>query len=80
MARWPGSDADRLAISHRTIDKAAVDALHAGGKSVSVWVTDDIGDIEMAISIGVDAIASNKPDLLVDTIRKSGAGLLEHRR
>lgn len=74
------ADADRLAISHRTIDKAAVDALHAGGKSVSVWVTDDIGDIEMAISIGVDAIASNKPDLLVDTIRKSGAGLLEHRR
>ena len=72
------ADADRLAISQHTIDKNAVDVLHANGKSVSVWVADEISDIKRAISLGVDAIASNKPDVLVDTIRKSGAELPEH--
>jgi glycerophosphoryl diester phosphodiesterase len=74
------ADADRLAISQRTIDKDAVDVLHAGGKSVSVWVADDISDIEKAISLGVDAIASNRPDVLVNTIRKSGVELSGHGR
>lgn len=72
------ADADRLAISQHTIDKGTVDVLHRGGKSVSVWVADEIRDIKNAISLGVDAIASNKPDVLVRAIKESGAGLLVH--
>jgi len=46
-----------------------VDRVHAAGGRVYVWTVDDAADIEMVISLGVDAIATNRP---LDVLRKLG--------
>jgi glycerophosphoryl diester phosphodiesterase len=56
---WAYCDAD-------TVEKA-----HAAGLSVHPWATSEPAVIERLISLGVDSICSNHPDLVVEALRST---------
>jgi glycerophosphoryl diester phosphodiesterase len=43
-----------------TRDPDAVERLHARGRKVSVWTIDELGDMELFLDLGVDAIITNR--------------------
>jgi len=74
--RGPESIADelsKLGLEYVAIDQgwllpAYVKALHAKGLRVGVWTVDDEGTIRRFISMDVDFITSNRPDLLLKVL------------
>jgi glycerophosphoryl diester phosphodiesterase len=51
-----------------------VERAHAVGIEVHVWTVDEPGQMRALVDLGVDAIMSDVPTLLVDTLRTGGAG------
>ena len=49
---------------HRRATAAYVDAVHAAGMYCLVWTVDEGPDLHRALSLGVDGIISNRPDVL----------------
>ena len=41
------------------------------GHEVYVWTVDDLEDVALCLELGVDAIISNRPDMVVDAVRAS---------
>jgi len=62
---------DRRAALDATVDEVA--AAHAAGVRVSVWTVDDPTEAQLLAAVGVDAIITNEPDvvLAVLTARRS---------
>jgi glycerophosphoryl diester phosphodiesterase len=61
---WAGPGLDILRAHPKYVARA-----QAAGNGVYVWTVDDAADIEQVISLGVDAIATNRP---IDVLRKLG--------
>jgi glycerophosphoryl diester phosphodiesterase len=53
------------------VDAQLVEHCHRHGLSVRVWNTDDPTQMQEMISLGVDAIGSNRPDLLLPLLKRS---------
>ena len=51
------------------VTKENVAYCHAMGIKVVPWTVDEIEDIRRIAACGVDAIISNYPDRLIDTLR-----------
>ena len=66
------ANADRLLINYFTVEPQTVKTLHDMGKSLSVWNVDDEGPIDQLLKMKVDGIGSNKPDILLKFLKKSG--------
>jgi glycerophosphoryl diester phosphodiesterase len=47
-----------------------VQAAHESGLTVGVWTVDDPAEMRRFADWGVDAITSNRPDVLVSTLGK----------
>jgi glycerophosphoryl diester phosphodiesterase len=45
---------------------------HERGHEVYVWTVDDPGDIDLCLELGVDAIISNRPETVLDAVRRRG--------
>lgn len=67
-------DATEATLHHRVATAPLVAALHARRYRVGLWTVDDPAAIHRAIALGVDAITSNRPDLVraLVTARASG--------
>lgn len=50
------------------VDRSFVDAAHARGLAVHVWTIDAPAEMRRLIALGVDAIMSDRPDLLLETL------------
>lgn len=50
--------------------KALVTAAHAAGLAIVAWTVDERPVMERPIAMGVDAITSNRPDLLLGVVRR----------
>jgi glycerophosphoryl diester phosphodiesterase len=61
-----------LHIWHEFIDQQLVKDAHERGLLVRAWNTDKEDDIRRLIGLGVDAIGSDRPDLLLDVCRQMG--------
>ena len=57
--------AEAIHIQHLNIDSELVQKAHAHGIMIRAWNPDTIEEIQRAINLGVDAIGSNRPDLLI---------------
>lgn len=55
------------------VDEEFVDAAHRAGLAVHVWTIDDADEMERLVSLGVDGIISDRPSVLVPTLRRLGA-------
>jgi len=59
------------AVTH--VDPGFVRLAHECGLSVFVWTVNDPQDMSFLIKIGVDAIISDRPDMVFDVIRAAGS-------
>ncbi len=57
--------AEAIHIQHLNIDPHLVEKAHAHGLKIRAWNPDTVEEIQRAIDLGVDAIGSNRPDLLI---------------
>jgi glycerophosphoryl diester phosphodiesterase len=72
LARW----ADEISARHKTVDANYVAAVHATGMACSVWTVDTEDNMNASLDKGVDAVVTNRPDLLGRVIQKrTAAGL-----
>ena len=63
--------AEALHIQHQHIDAALVRKAHARGLKIQAWNPDTIEEMQRVIDLGVDAVGSNRPDLLITLYRKN---------
>lgn len=52
-------------IQYKNIDAQLVQKAHAHGLLIRAWNPDTVEEIQQIIDLGVDAIGSNRPDLLI---------------
>jgi glycerophosphoryl diester phosphodiesterase len=57
---------DTIALNYEGLSKSYVDRCHEGGIRVSVWAPSDREGIVASLNAGVDAIASDRPDLVFE--------------
>ena len=57
--------AEAIHIQHLNIDPQLVQEAHAHGLKIRAWNPDTVEEIQRVIDLGVDAIGSNRPDLLI---------------
>lgn len=64
------SGVDNVGISRDYLSAEIVQAAHEKGLTVGVWTVDDPTEMRQFANWGVDAITSNRPDVLVSTLGK----------
>jgi len=57
-----------ISLNYEGITKDYVDRCHEGGINVSVWTPNTIEDITTSLNAGVDAIASDRPDTVIEIL------------
>jgi glycerophosphoryl diester phosphodiesterase len=62
---------------HRDLDAAALAEAHALGLTVLAWTVNTPDDIERVLSLGVDGLISDRPDLVREALRRRGQALPE---
>ncbi len=67
-------DIDAVSLNHIFVNKNIVSTAHKNGKKVFVWTVNDESDIERMISMGVDNIITDRPDVAAETIYSYGMG------
>ena len=67
-------DIDAVSLNHIFVNKNIVSTAHKNGKKVFVWTVNDENDIERMISMGVDNIITDRPDVAAETIYSYGMG------
>ncbi len=63
-------EADTLSFYFEGIKREYVDKCHRGGIMVSVWTPNTEKEIREAIAAGVDAITSDRPDLVLKALKR----------
>ena len=61
-----------ISVNYEGISKNYVDKCHDGGIKVTVWTPNDEKSILSSLDAGVDAIASDRPDLVIRLINDHG--------
>ncbi len=61
---------EAIHIQHLNIDSQLVREAHAHGLKIRAWNPDTVEEIQRVVDLGVDAIGSNRPDLLIAVGRK----------
>ena len=56
---------DTLSMYYEGLDRDFIDQCHAGGIKISVWTPNTADEIKKLIDLGVDAIASDRPDTVL---------------
>ena len=59
-------------IDYDSVTAERIAAFHRDGKTCAVWTVDDPAAMRHCVECGADAIISNKPDLLLSTLRELG--------
>lgn len=65
---YSGYQVPETAGATRVVSRRFVDYAHAAGLGVQVWTVDDIADARRLLDWGVDALISDRPDLIMRTI------------
>ena len=59
-------------INYESVTPGRIAAFHAAGRTCAVWTVDDPEAMRRCVECGADAIISNKPDVLLATLRGLG--------
>jgi glycerophosphoryl diester phosphodiesterase len=69
LSRW----ADEISSRHKTVDADYVAAVHALGMDSSVWTVDTEENMNANLDKGVDAVVTNRPNILGRVLQQRGA-------
>jgi glycerophosphoryl diester phosphodiesterase len=64
--------ASSLSIHHAHLTAECVETAHAAGLEVRSWNPDTREEMERVLSLGIDGLGSNRPDILIDLLRERG--------
>jgi glycerophosphoryl diester phosphodiesterase len=56
----------------QVVNRQLVDAAHSAGLQVHVWTVNDPNEMEELLDLGVDAVITDRPDLLKDVLSSRG--------
>lgn len=65
---------DAVSLNYLFVNQNTVSGAHRNGKKVFVWTVNSRDEMERMISIGVDNIITDRPDLAAETIYSYGKG------
>ncbi len=57
--------ADGIYVHYRNINKDLIDEAHSKNLRIGVWTVNSISDMKRMIRLGVDAVTTDRPDLLI---------------
>lgn len=63
------TEATAIALHHRLVTAASVDAAHARGVPVVAWTVDDSDELARVDAAGVDAVVTNDPRIFTSTLK-----------
>lgn len=69
LSRW----ADEISSRHKSVDADYVAAVHALGMDSSVWTVDTEDNMNANLDKGVDAVVTNRPDILGRVLQQRAA-------
>jgi len=70
--------ADALHVNHAMVDEELVKSAHGADLRVAVWNVDEADEAETIAALGVDAIGSNKPDVVIERLRRGSYSARRH--
>jgi len=63
---------EAIHVYYRNIDRKMVEEAHRKRLKVEAWNPDDMEDMKRIIDLGVDAVSTNRPDILLNLLRSMG--------
>lgn len=63
--------ADMLSINHSAIDEWTIEKIRSQKKRICAWTANEPAEIRRLIRLGVDAVVSDKPDLVIRELARS---------
>ncbi|MDI6853957.1 MAG: glycerophosphodiester phosphodiesterase family protein [Deltaproteobacteria bacterium] len=70
--------AEALVLNYAYVNPELVTQAHAHDLLVYVWNIDDIETLKPYLTMNLDGIGTNRPDVVVEYVKKLGGGLGEH--
>jgi glycerophosphoryl diester phosphodiesterase len=55
---------DAVSVDRRFVTAGLVDAVHGAGGRLLVWTVDDAAELRRFAALGVDALVTNRPELV----------------
>ena len=74
VARAVSVRAARVSSHFTHLTRAFVEEAHRGGLEVIAWPPNTAAEQRLAIGFGVDLICTDRPDVLIDLLRREGGG------
>lgn len=59
-------------INYRNVDAGLIREAHERGLMFGVWTVDQVDDMRRMVGLGVDAIGTNRPDILIRLLKSMG--------
>jgi len=63
---------EAIHVYYRNVNSRLVDEAHRRGLKISVWNPDEVEEMKKMISLNVDVIGTNRPDLLLSLLKEMG--------
>jgi len=63
---------EAIHVYYRNVDSKLIEDAHREGLKVAVWNPDELEDMKKMISLGVDVIGTNRPDILLNLLKEMG--------
>lgn len=77
--RYAGFQVPEMSGGTRVVSPRFVDLAHRAGLGVQVWTVDTEDDARRLLGWGVDALITDRPDLLVPLVRSAAGDRLRHQ-
>lgn len=68
------TDIDAVSMNYLFVNKSVVESAHQNGKLIFVWTVDREDDIRSMLTLGVDNIITNRPDLAREIVNSDKVG------
>jgi len=63
---------EAIHVYYRNVDSKLVEEAHKRGLKIAVWNPDETEDMKKMISLNVDVIGTNRPDILLNLLKEMG--------